>query len=121
MAHSNRMSRPIVLDHPSMIHGKVSSLLLKIRDRIAARGHDFTEKPVCLADRPVWVIHKPCLHRSPLFEVPFPVSGTQRMNVIFPDPLLDFLQLRFATSASSFADGAFVFGSETLAKFPGPL
>ena len=121
MPQGNGVSCPVVLDHASVIDRKIGSLLLEIRDRVSSRSHHFTEKPVGLAHRPVWIVHKSCLHHPPLLEVTLSGSSIQRVNVIFPDPLLDFFKPRFGTRASGFAYGAFVFGPEAFAKPPGLL
>src|SRR5262245_45335755 len=121
MPQGNRVSCPVVLDNASVIDGQIGSLMFEISHRVTARGHDFTEKPIGLAHRPVWIVHKPCLHHSPSIEVAVSSNSIQRVDVILLDPLFDFFESRLATTASGFADRAIVFGTETFAKSPGPL
>ena len=96
MLHGDAVPGPVVRDDASVIYGKVGGLLFEVGHRIAARLHDFAEKPVGFAYRPVGVVDKPRLHGRPAPGVALPRSGIERADVVAPDAFLDGLQLCLA-------------------------
>src|SRR5262249_1061564 len=116
MPHRDLVSRPVVFNNARVIHGKVGRLLFEIGDRVATRRHDVAKEPVRFTDRAGGVVKESRLHEPALDDITVSGRGFKRPNVIFFDSLLNPRQLRFGAIASSLADGALVFGTETFAK-----
>jgi len=97
----------IVVDDASVVDGKIRGALVEVRDRIAARLHDFLNELVGARDGSARIVDEHRLHAAPALTEEVALVGLQRPDLQMLDALLPFHQLFFgALLIADLADDA---------------
>jgi hypothetical protein len=89
------VGQAVVFEDERVADGNIRGALLKVTDRIAARGHHVTQKPVGFRYRSSGAVHKSRLHVAPVFHEASTIARAERLNIQALDAIGTLIEARF--------------------------